>query len=63
VSGPVAVGRIVAAVPRIQIHLCYCSLLDECWLISSDAQDDERRKIPHCERPGADELRPPKFST
>jgi hypothetical protein len=50
--------RFYAQYPRIQMRLCYCSALQECWLFDERQPDRgrERPLIDRCPTPGPDEF-------
>jgi hypothetical protein len=57
--GTAAVQRVVKNAARVNMVVCYCSLLEECWTISSQSETEYPHKIPRCARPGSDELQAP----
>lgn len=50
--------RFYAQYPRIQMRLCYCSALQECWQFDERRPDRgrERQLIDRCPAPGPDEF-------
>ncbi len=53
-----AFARFYQAYPRIQLELCYCSALDECWIYDERERraEDRRRQVPACPAADADEF-------
>lgn len=51
-------AQFYAQYPRIELEVCYCSALDECWLYDERAEDRGRRRMPvaQCPAPDADEF-------
>lgn len=51
-----AFARFYEQYPRIELSMCYCSALEECWLYDQgeDAIDLRTRPVPACPAPGAD---------
>jgi hypothetical protein len=51
-------ARFYAQYSRIELLICYCSALDECWLYDERATDRGRHRVPvaQCPAPDADEF-------
>lgn len=51
-------ARFYAQYPRIEMLICYCSALDECWLYDERADDRGQRRLPvaQCPAPDAEEF-------
>lgn len=51
-------ARFYAQYPRLQMHLCYCSALDECWHYDERRADRgrQRQAVDACPAPGPDEF-------
>jgi hypothetical protein len=51
-----AFTRFYAQYPRMQLRLCYCSALDECWDYDERTADRgrDRRRVAECPAPRAD---------
>ena len=47
-EGQIVVKRFVAARPRIGINICYCSLLNRCWLKRYDLEESPPREVQEC---------------
>jgi hypothetical protein len=63
IHGAATVQRIAKADSRVNMTVCYCSLLEECWTIDAQSATEYPHKIPRCARPGSDELQPPNPAT
>jgi hypothetical protein len=52
-------ARFYTRYPRIQLAICYCSALDECWMYDEREKSAEarRRQVDACPAAGADEFR------
>ncbi len=50
------VPLIASLLPRAELDVCYCSLLEQCWTIRSDAPTDYPEKTGRCGKPGRNEL-------
>lgn len=50
--------RFYTQYPRIQMNLCYCSALEECWRYDERRPDRGRERLPldRCPAPGANEF-------
>jgi hypothetical protein len=57
------VPLIVKVLPHSRLQVCYCSLLEQCWTIRSDAPTDYPEKTGRCARPGPNELQLGDLST
>ena len=55
INAPWAAEQFAVAVPRVDLRVCYCSLLGNCWLISARQQTSEPRAISACPDAGADQ--------
>jgi hypothetical protein len=51
VQDPEAAGLVEAQARRIHVRLCYCSTLDECWLLEDYKRPAEVDSCPTFERP------------
>lgn len=47
-------ARFYAQYSRIELSICYCSALDECWLYDERAEDRGRRRVPVAQCPAPD---------
>jgi hypothetical protein len=57
ITAPWAARQLGAAANRIDLRICYCSLLGNCWLISSRQQTSEPRPLAKCPDAGPDQYR------
>jgi hypothetical protein len=55
INAPWAAPQFAAAAPRVDLRVCYCSLLGNCWLISARQQTSEPHAIARCPDAGADQ--------
>jgi hypothetical protein len=55
VTAPWAARQFAAAAPRVDLRVCYCSLLGNCWLVSAQQQTSEPRTMPRCPDVGPDQ--------
>lgn len=46
--GPIVARRYASAQPHVGIKLCYCSLLNRCWLKVYDTEGTPPREVPGC---------------
>ena len=52
-SGPGARALAAASRRRLIVSVCYCSLLNQCWIVASGAASERPRPVARCqERPG-----------
>jgi hypothetical protein len=58
VNAPWFVPIFAQKVKRIDLRLCYCSLLGKCWQTSS-LQNGDPKPVQFCPDPGADQFRVP----
>ncbi|HSX60141.1 MAG TPA: hypothetical protein VLF18_08085 [Tahibacter sp.] len=50
-------ARVGTAVKRIERRLCYCSTLEECWVVdTAPGREDGYREVDRCERVEAEEF-------
>lgn len=47
-------ARFYAQYARIELMICYCSALGECWLYDERAEDRGRRRVPVAQCPASD---------
>lgn len=47
-------ARFYRQYPRIDLEICYCSALEECWLYDERSSDRGRRRVPVAQCPAAD---------
>jgi hypothetical protein len=48
VVDPTAAARVRAALPRLSVDLCYCSVLDECWRMI-DGEHSRHEPVASCQ--------------
>ena len=56
VSDPAKAKIFIKANPRIRMEICYCSVYDDCWIISTTDGED-LRPVSRCKSAGDDEFR------
>jgi hypothetical protein len=57
ITAPWAARQLGAAAPRIDVRVCYCSLLGNCWSISARQPTSEPRSLASCPDAGPEQYR------
>jgi hypothetical protein len=52
-----AARQFAAASNRVDVHVCYCSVLGNCWLISAHDQAQDPHPMRSCPDPGTNQYR------